>query len=157
MVVWLLGSPFLTVSRLPPFTFQPNDKLPYPPFIPLLTLSSPSKHHPNTLNLVSGIMEEANNESKWWVLEIRGRGMSSDPQKILSNNTGTLKGWQWSSLLFSVLHYCWGKIREFLSIAKKGKKGERCFWTIQTSNSNTPPVDYGLCVLKRGRNKAVLC
>lgn len=76
MVVWLLGSPLLTVSRLNPFSFQTNDKLPYPPFVPLLniTLSSPSKHHPNTLNLVRGIMEEANNESEWWVLEIRGRG-----------------------------------------------------------------------------------
>lgn len=121
MVAWLLGSPLLTVSRLNPFTFQINDKLPYPPFVPLLniTLSSPSKHHPNTLNLVRGIMEEANNESEWWVLEIRGRGMSSDPQKILSNKTETLKGWQWSGLLFSTLRYWWGKIREFLSIAKK--------------------------------------
>lgn len=124
MVVWLLGSPLLTVSRLAPFTFQPNDKLPYPPFVPLLniTLSSPSKHHPNTLNLVRGIMEEANNASKWWVLEIRGRGVSSDPQKILSNKTGTLKGWQWSSLLFSTLHYWWGKIREFLSMEEREEK-----------------------------------
>lgn len=51
------------------------------------------------------------------------RGASSDPQKTLSNKAETLRGSQWSGLLFSVLRHCWGEIREFLNTAKRKEKG----------------------------------
>lgn len=65
MVLWLLGSPLLATGRLDPFTLQTNDKLPCPPFSHFsISPHPPSKHPQNTLNLVRGIMEEANNEGE---------------------------------------------------------------------------------------------
>lgn len=150
---WLLADWFLSL-------FQTDDKLPYPPFIHLsisttTTTTTPSFIH--TLNLVRRIIEGANNEGAWRGVgeEKEGGvvgGVSSDPQKTLSNKTGTLRGWQWSGLLFSVLRHWWGKIREFLNTAKKGKKGEHCFerFRPQIQTLPLPTIDYSLCVLKGG-------
>lgn len=99
--------------------FQTDDKLPYPPFIHLSISPPPSIP---TLNLVRGIIEEANNEGAWGGCWKKKEGVSSDPQKTLSNKTGTLRGWQWSGLLFSVLRHWWGKIREFLNTAKREER-----------------------------------
>ena len=82
---------------------QNDDKLPYPPFILLCNTppDSPSKKkkkkNPKTPWIwLGGIIEEANNEGAWWggCRRKRRRGVSSDPQKTLSNKTGTLRGWQ---------------------------------------------------------------
>lgn len=153
---WLLADWLLSL-------FQTDDKLPYPPFIHLsisttTTTTTPSFIH--TLNLVRRIIEGANNEGAWrgvgeekeGGVVVGGVGVSSDPQKTLSNKTGTLRGWQWSGLLFSVLRHWWGKIREFLNTAKKGKKGEHCFerFRPQIQTLPLPTIDYSLCVLKGG-------
>lgn len=118
MVLWLLVHPGWLLADWVLSLFQTYDKLPYPPFIHL-SISNPPVP---TLNLVRGIIEEANNEGAWGGAGKKRRGVSSDPQKTLSNKTGTLRGWQWSGLLFSVLRHWWGKIREFINTAKREER-----------------------------------
>lgn len=158
MVPWLFASPWLPASRLRGLSlFQTYDKLPYPPFIHLSISNPPSIH---TLNLVRG----NNRRGKQWVgikgvLEKKVGGVSSDPQKTLSNKTGTLRGWQWSGLLFSVLCHWWGKIREFLNTAKEEERGAALLRDpdLKSKHTTQPPIDYSLCVFKGGWNKAALC
>lgn len=95
MVLLLLGSPLLAAGRLNPFTLKAVTNFPILPssYFSISSLPTPSKKNTqNTLNLVRGIMEEANNEGEWvGAGNKKEGGMSSDPQKILSNRTGTLK------------------------------------------------------------------
>lgn len=89
MVLWLFSSPWLAASRQRPFTGS-NRRQTSLSFLQALSSSvptpPPSKHPKNTLNLVRGIIEEANNEGVK-----KEEGVSSDPQKTLSNKTGTLR------------------------------------------------------------------
>ena len=136
MVLWLFGSPWLAASRLRPFTVSTRWQTSLSSLHPPLNIPPPIIP---TQNLVRGIIEEPNNKGVWGGVGKKKEGVSSDPQKTLSNKTGTLRGWQWSGLLFSVLRHWWGKIREFLNTAKKGRKGSTAFERFRPQIQTLPP------------------
>lgn len=72
-------------------------------------------------------------------------GVSSDPEKTLSNKTGTLRGRQWSGLLFSVLRHWWSKIREFLNTAKREERGSLLLRDSDLKSKHSPHRLYLVC------------
>lgn len=134
MVPWLFGSPWLAASRLRPFTVSNRWQT------SLSSLHPPLNIPPiPTLNLVRGIIEEANNEGAWGGVGKKKEGGVKWPAENTIKQDWNSKGLTMERPALFCATPLVGQDKGIPQYSKKGRKGSTAFERFRPQIQTLPP------------------